>query len=179
MFDTNSWARFGNRTDTIFASITPLLETCSGHDVSETMIDINQTLGSELFYFAYGWCGMIPIDVQYIATRSFRFVLFHFYEAMFFILLIILLTVIAVIFRVRLCLFVCKRVNRITQRWPAFTKFFACLYCAFCCCRKGIRYDRLDHGEAEYALDEMSLRVELNNAGKECESGDSDDSHII
>ena len=95
MWDSNEWLHLrSDRNDTIYASRDNMLTTCSLPTIEDAMLNMNKTLAADMFYFAYGWCGGYPIDVRYVMERSKLFVMYHFYEVMFFLMLSLILCVI-------------------------------------------------------------------------------------
>ena len=109
MWDSNEWIQMrSERNNTIYAVHQRLLTTCMVANIDDTMLNINEPIAAEMFYFAYGWCGGYP-DISYVVERSTMYVMYHFYEAMFFVFLSLILCVCCCMFNKRMikcCAFV-------------------------------------------------------------------------
>jgi hypothetical protein len=94
MWDKNSWSRLTqHNNNTLYASYQPVLNSCLGDTVQFTMENINTDLVQQLSYFAYGWCGwpspisdisyIIKEEIKYITTTGQKYLLYHLYEVVF------------------------------------------------------------------------------------------------
>ena len=123
MWDKNEWSHTKHGNDTIYATkesllISTIRGACSAATAEAALTtNTNDQLAQNVYFFA-SWCGSI-FTIEYIKDKFKHYVLYHFYRAVFFLILSICM-----------CIFmICNR-KRIV-RWCA--RSYLCLCACFKC----------------------------------------------
>lgn len=97
MWTDASWSRLQSDNTTMYAVDDSLLRTCDGKTAVDSLNNVNSGVASDLVFFA-SWCGTY-ISVDYIIRSMKHFVAFHFFRAMFYIFVSILLFLMVCVYR--------------------------------------------------------------------------------